>query len=337
VSAQEIFERESHLFATKDLSSSLDNLPSLKIIIKSAASLSGKLDIKVANQTGVKLSYSKQAKTTSRTKAIDHIDLISVSLEQVGGAGRLEFRAPNPSPWDMKTESGIIEAVLTLPENCAVEIEATYFDISAVGPISSLLIPASLGRLQIAGVTRLLDVTTNNRRIELHDISGEISVATTNSSIEATKIRSSGTQANFRNEGGDIKLIDFEGAINARNNFGKIELIDFKPSGESNFIRGASGPIIIEITRMSEGQLVVDNKQEDIDITLPDTISSFVSLSVDEEGLIEVGKFPFRTDLVQRNRLNLYTGKGTVDINCSIKGKGNIYLRKDGNEDISVQ
>jgi hypothetical protein len=78
---------------------------------------------------------------------------------------------------------------------------------------------------------------------------------------------------------------------------------------------------------MTEGQLVVSNRQEDIEITVPDTLSAFYTLSVDDDGIIEATNFPFTPDLVERNRLNLQSGDGRVDILGSVKGKGNIYIR----------
>jgi len=78
---------------------------------------------------------------------------------------------------------------------------------------------------------------------------------------------------------------------------------------------------------MTEGQLVVSNRNEDIDITVPADISAFFSLNVGENGVIEATNFPFTTDLVQRNRINLISGDGTVDVSGSIRGEGNIYIR----------
>jgi hypothetical protein len=78
---------------------------------------------------------------------------------------------------------------------------------------------------------------------------------------------------------------------------------------------------------MIEGQLVVSNRNEDIDITVPDSLSAFLSLAVDDNGVIEATGFRFTTDLLEANRLNLITGDGTVTISSTIRGEGNIYVR----------
>jgi hypothetical protein len=325
--AQEIFKREEGLYATKEIILIQPAGTSDRVVVRSAADLVGRLNISVAPKPEVKIRFIKQAKTGSRSKAVDYIDLISVSLNILPDGARVEMRAPNPPPWNSRVESGMVEAELTVPEGSAIEIEATYFDVTARGPFRSVVIPSSLGRLDISGVEELLDVTTANRRVSLDSISGKINAVTSNSSLLARAIRGSNEQARFRNDGGDIRIDGFVGSINAKNSFGRITVVDFEPRGQSNFIRGSSAPIMLEINRMTEGQLVISNRHEDIDITVPETLSAFFSLAVDEDGVIEATDLRFRPDLVQRDRLYLLTGDGSVDISGSIRGKGNIFVR----------
>ncbi|MCP4683839.1 MAG: hypothetical protein GY867_00165, partial [bacterium] len=161
----------------------------------------------------------------------------------------------------------------------------------------------------------------------LDNITGQISASTSNSTLRATNINTGDSQAKFRNNGGDIRIEGFVGGINAKNSYGRITIVDFEPRGQSNHIRSTSGPITLEISQMSEGQLVVANRHEDIDITIPDTLSAYLTLAVDEDGVIEATHFPFVSDLVQPNRLSLVAGAGDVDISGTVRGKGNIYVR----------
>jgi len=326
VLGQEIFQEEDGLFSTGTLVAKAPIGPDNRLLIRSAVHLSGKISIEVTEENRVTVSYTKQAKTTDRSKAIDYIDLISVSLDLLPEETRLDLRAPNPAPWDAHSESGRIEVIVTVPVNCSVEIDATYFDVNARGPLRGLVVLSSLGRLEVAKVTDVLELSTANRRIDLIEISGQISVATTNSAIIARNIDSKKTTAKFRNDGGDIKISGFRGAINVKNQFGRISISDFEPSGSSNFIRCLSGPIVLEISDMSSGQLVVNNRHEDIEIVIPDNLQAFLSLAVNDEGLIEARGFPFSTEFVQHNRLNLSSGDGRVEISGSIRGQGNIYI-----------
>lgn len=100
----------------------------------------------------------------------------------------------------------------------------------------------------------------------------------------------------------------------------------FEPAGNSNYIlRSSSGPTILD--GLNEAQLVISNQYEDIEITVPDTISAYMSLKVDEDGMIEATHFQFRTDLAERNRLNLHSGgDGKGEISGTAQGKGNIFF-----------
>ena len=325
VMGQEIFQEEDGLFSTRTLVARAPIGPDNRLLIRSAVHLRGKISIEVTEENRVTVHYTKQAKTADRSKAVDYIDLISVSLDLLPEETRLDLRAPNPAPWDAQSESGRIDVNVTVPVNCSVEIDATYFDVNARGPLRGLVVPSSLGRLDVANVTELLELSTANRRIDLSEISGRISVLTTNSAIVARSIDSKKTTAKFRNDGGDIKIVGFRGAINVRNQFGRISIADFEPSG-ANKISSLSGPVVIEISDMSSGQLVVKNRHEDIEIVIPDDLQAFLSLTVSDEGLIEATGFPFSTDFVQHNRLNLISGDGSVTVKGWVGGQGNIYI-----------
>lgn len=325
--AQEVVEKSKGLYATRELTTRAPMGPDDRLLVRSAVHLSGSIVLKAAEQDEVVIRYTIQAKTDTRSKAIDYIDLISVSLDQLPNQIRLDMRSPNPAPWHPQYESGIVEMEVALPKRCFVEVEANYFDITARGPFKGFVVPSSLGRMDISDVTERLELSTANRRVNVERITGFVSVSTTNSLLQANDIVGEGAQAKFRNDGGDIKIVGFRGSINVRNRYGRISVSDFQPRGTGNFIRGSSGPIILDIVDMPSGQLVVNNRHEDIEITIPDTLQAFLSLAVGEDGVIEATSFPFTTDLVQRNRLNLLSGDGRVEISSSIRGQGNIYIR----------
>lgn len=327
VYGQDIAERKPGLWVTRELKLQLPVVREKSLVIRSALTLSGTIHISTWKQRGIGVVYTKQSKTQGRERAFDHIDLIAVSLDSVGGAGRLVFRAPNPPPWDNKHEFGIVEAHIQVPESSMIELETQLFDVVANGPLRAVEAASSLGAISLSNVSQKVDVSTSNGRIQLRNISGEIHVATSNTTIEAHQIRATEGQASFRNETGDILISDFVGSLNVRNNFGTIDISDFRPTGETNYIRNISGRVKLEIAELAQSRVVVDNRTEDIELFLPESLSAFISLSVDDEGVIDVGSFPFRTDLIQRNRLNLVAGEAGSDINATVKGKGRILVR----------
>lgn len=325
--AQEVHKRRSGVFATESISAAMPISQKARIVIASTAFLSGSISITTATTDSLKVTYVKIAKAANRSMAIDFIDLISVLVEGRPEAPIIKLRSPNPAPWSGTNYSGRVEAEIEVPPGVEIEINATKFDVTVQGPLRALDIPESLGRLEISGITERLTAITSNRRVFVSDVTGKIVIATSNSSLTAKSLTSLDGQARLRNEGGNIRITDFVGSINIRNSFGRITLEQFLPRGEGSYIRSASGPVTIDILEMTEGQLVVTNRQEDIDITVPDTLSAFYSLSVGDGGVIEATNFPFTPDMVQPNRLSLQSGDGLVEITGSIKGKGNIYIR----------
>ncbi len=326
--AQEVFEESQGLFTTRQLRDSVTIGTENKVIIRSASTLHGTIHITASAENEVAVSYVKKSKTDSRSKAIDFIDLIAVHLARSPQGVKLELRAPNPAPW-ADIETGQVEVELIVPEGCVIEVDALYFDIVAEGPFEAVIVPSSLGKLDIRDVTKQLELETANRRVSIEKISGDISVITSNSLLKAKEISSAGRQARFQNDGGDIEIDGFVGEIRVKNSYGRIKIADFEPGAGRSSIRGFSGPIVVEITQITDGQVVISNRFEDIEVRIPANLSARLSLAVEEGGKIEVGNFQFKTDLVQPNRLNLVAGEGEALISASLTGRGNIYLRAE--------
>ena len=161
--AQEVFEETQGLFTTRQLRDAVTIGPENKVIIRSASTLQGTIHITASAENEVAVSYVKKSKTDSRSKAIDFIDIIAVHLARSPQGVKLELRAPNPAPW-ADIETGQVEAELIVPEGCVIEIEALYFDIAAEGPFEAVIVPSSLGKLDICDVTKRLELETGGWR-----------------------------------------------------------------------------------------------------------------------------------------------------------------------------
>ncbi|RME19744.1 MAG: hypothetical protein D6800_13900 [Candidatus Zixiibacteriota bacterium] len=327
VPAQEIIQREPGLFSTPELTAGLDSVPRNRLVIRSADALSGTVTIHTAEQPGLNVSYVKIARTRERAKAYDFIDLISLHLTAEAAEARLVMRAPNPAPWITGEEEGMVDVVITVPINCFVEVECRQFDLEAVGPLSGLLADRSLGRLSVKRVNGPVELSTANARILMEDVTGSVTAATTNADLIARRVTITDGTGRFRNEQGAIRIDSLNGNLSVRNNLGSITIDQFVPTGESNLIRGNAAPVTVDIASMAGGQVIVSNKYADIELTVPDTLNAFYSLKVEEDGQIRTLDLPLRTELVQRNRLNLVSGKGTANIRVSIQGSGNILLK----------
>ncbi|MDH3890301.1 MAG: DUF4097 domain-containing protein [candidate division Zixibacteria bacterium] len=323
--AQEIREESNGLFATRELQRSVMPGKGTQLSVKSAASLRGELQILATTEDSAVLTYIKKARTSRKSHAVDYLDQIAVVLSKTPSGLKLQMRAPNPPPWKAD-ESGIVEAVLQIPEGFAVDIEAAEFDIDADGPFVSFENTASLGRMDIAHVSKRLEVQTANQRITVTDVSGQITVSTTNSILTAEGISDLSQPAVLRNDGGDIRIHGLTGGLNVKNAYGRIEVEDWDPGDDKSYVRCTSGPILISLAELRTGQLLISNRYEDIELMLPEEFSAVLTLTVDGGSKIEAEHFAFTTELVEQNRLNLVVGDGGGLISGSIRGKGNIYV-----------
>ena len=332
VQSQQVTEIEPGLYSTGELKASSRITSQKKILIRSAASLSGSLRIETATGETVSLSYRIQARTEGRKKGIDYIDLISVNLAPIADEIRIEMRAPNPAPWEEDVEAGLVLVDLVVPPDCAIDIEAVSFDVTAKGPFKEIVIPSSMGRLEVSDVYGKLDVATANQRVSLQSISGEISASTTNANLTARSLSCGERPARLRNESGDIKIESVEGELNIRNRYGRTEISKFTPTGGGSFVRSSSGPVLVDIAGMTDGRLVIINEYEDVELRLPDNLSAALALTVDEDGTIDVSQIQFVADLVEHNHLNLRLGQGIGSISASVRGKGNILVRGESGD-----
>jgi len=327
VTGQEIFKEANDRFTTATLTDKIDIGSKKHLLIRSAASMHGYISITTDNSSEVRIEYKKKAKTTIRSRAFDYVDLIDATLERAPDGARLELKAPNPAPWSENDDAGFIEIEVIVPEHITIDIDAEAYDVDATGPLSGIRIEKSYGRIDISDVDGPVEVSTSNRRVSVEKVTGTVDITTENSSIEARDIKSMGGTSHFENESGDILIDGFIGNLNVRNSFGRIEIERFEAHGETNLIRGSSEPITIELLNVDDVQLAVSNHYEDIDISVPNKIEASFSLSIEEDGKIEVMNFPFTADLVRKDRLNLTAGDGSSLIRASVRGKGNIYLR----------
>ncbi len=324
--AQEVSEKEPGLFATRPLESRAPMNPGQHLMVRASTGLRGSITVAVADTSAAAAVYTKQAKTRQRRRAIDFIDQIAVDFVRVPDGLRLELRAPNPPPWQTG-EEGIVDIQVIIPSGSRLDVDATYFDMEATGPLAAVINKSSLGRLKVQYVDQEVDLVTANRRLEAEDVAGRISLSTTNAPLAARRVVTVGGDANFRNENADIRIDSLVGGANVRTTFARIVIERLHCDDARSYIRCSHGPIRVSVSELGSGRLVLNNEYEDIEIEVPVDLSATLSLAVDEIGRIAVSGFPFRSELVRPNRLNLVAGEGKGWVTASVNRDGNIYVR----------
>jgi hypothetical protein len=324
---QEISQIGRDRYATDQIELSAEVSSDRKIYVNSALGLSGSLVIKAREASQAVFVYRKLLKTTDKSEAVDYARVIEAKLENTPQGARLLLQAPNPAPWSETDNSGVIEGELLLPVNCQLEIDAIYFDLDISGPLRAVENQASFGRINIENVTEIVTLVTSNRDIMARDIAGDISITGSHAEIMIDNMQSQKQAAYIRNENGSIIVENASGAFDIKNDFGRIKVSNMKFNSERSRFIGSYSPINIEIADIVEGNLTIRNTNEDIYLTVPESISADFSLRVDSNGEINTDGFRVRPTLVDSDRLDFVTGNAGARIRVSVRGEGSIKVQ----------
>jgi hypothetical protein len=294
--------------------------------ISSSVNLSGKLTIIVDTLSAPRLEYRKILKTSSESKALEYSAVIVIELNVKPGGVNLVLRSPNPAPWSKRSEAGMVELAIYLPEYCRVDIDAAYFDVTINGPLSYLANRESLGRMTIEKIYGELNITGSNRKLWFRDISGDISIRGRNADIKIENIESVETPALLRNEGGDIRMIGGRGIIDIKNSFGRINLNEVGFEGVGSRIWGIQCPIKMEIMELRNATLSIENSFEDTEILMPTDLSATLNIRAEDNGEIHLTGIPFKPETIGGNHAILNIGTGSSTITIIAEEGGNIEI-----------
>lgn len=328
-SAQSLKEEKNGFFSIAEDTLVSVTLPKRTLSIRSAAGLPGRLVVRTHSDTTLSVRYTIRARAANPRKASEFIAAIQVKNELSAIESELQFRCPNPPPWRGNSETGTIDATISLPQNAQVIVDAQLFDVDIVGPLQLVKVSNSLGRVVVAEVTQLTDIATANQRLTATNLRGTIRLVTTNATLEAIGIEATASSPAFLiNDGGDIIVRNSRGALDIKDAFGRIQLLNYDLADATSTLRGQANPIQVEFRHLGKGQLVIENQDEDIELTLPERASAALLLRVSEQGSIEATDFNYIAEAIERTRMAVRLGSGNAEINATVKGQGNIYVRR---------
>ncbi len=336
LSAQSLREEKNGFFSVAEDTLTSLSLPKRTLSIRSAAGLPGRLVVRTHDDTSLIVRYTVRARATNARKASEFISAIQVKNELSAIESELQFRCPNPPPWRGNSETGTIDVTISLPRNAQIIVDAQLFDVDIVGPLQLVKISKSLGRVVVAEVTQLTDIETANQRLTATNLRGAIRLVTTNATLEAIGIEATSSSPAFLiNDGGDVIVRNSRGALDIKDAFGRIQLINYDLADATSTLRGQANPIQVEFRHLGTGQMVIENQDEDIELTLPERASAALLLRVSEQGSIEATDFNYIAEAIERTRMAVRLGSGSAEINATVKGQGNIYVRRgDVREDV---
>lgn len=296
--------------------------------------LSGEISVIAVNEQKYSLELTKEIHVTNRTTAGKYADYILTTFAPKQDTVELRLTATKPVPWQDDTSIISISIELTIPKQCNLIVDAPRFTLSAEGPLTSVINTTSRREIEIFSVDGKVDIRGSGGVVSVEQVSGEISVTNEQGRLEGKDIVCRSGSAQFRNESGDTYLENITGSIALKSVSGKVEISGFQPSAtERSYIANAQGPILLELKNINAGDIAISNRDDDIELRIPTSLSAMLSLSVDQSSRIEVSNLQIVPELVLPNRLGLRMKEGSVQLNSSARGSGNIFVRGVESED----
>lgn len=278
---------------------------------------------------------------------------------------RLRVLSPTRAPWEGKASGIRVKLLITVPHNFAIESSNSYSQIGLIGPLGDISINNEYGAVSAQDIKGEVSIKTSYSDVSLSNIQGDIDIQTSYSSITARDIVISDNPGLFETSYGRIILENIKGPLEAntsydsivasnleagegsiilRTNYAKIKAENI--SGELicetsyspveltniNFTHGINNietrysPINLELFKIDDAQLIINNTYNNINLSLPKDISARLTLAVDRGGKIHTLGIPIKPLVMEKTRLEGLVGDGRSQLELNVDGIGEINI-----------
>lgn len=325
VVAETVTKKAEGLFISDKAKGKIAMETGQRVIINAASTLGGELTLN-AGSGNCKYTYAKILKTPTRVEAEEYAEVISVEVEKVKDAVVISLRAPARAPWAGTTNSGRLTIEIFIPDNCAVEINTAYFGISATGPFSEFKIPESLSRVEIENVNGPVEVKVSNRPLIIKNVVGKLLATNKYGRLRLENIDTGENGGTVRNERGEISIDGYRGGLDARTSYDLIIGQNLFLTGNKNRIKNTSAAINLTFDSLTTGKLRINNQYENINLEIRNRVDAQFICKTGEDGAVTAEHLDIVPLLVDENRLEFRSGKGTAEIRLTARKSGDITI-----------
>lgn len=323
--AQGLVKSGEGLFMTKQVDSMTAMNSGQRLVINAASTLGGQIFLTTGGSV-CSYNYRKLLKTPTKIEAGEYAELITVDVERQRDEVTFNLRAPARAPWSGTNNSGRLEIHIEIPENSAVRINTSYFDVDAVGPFSEFSVTETLNKVDVRTVRGPVDVRVSNRPLTIADVRGSVFAANQYGPIRLENIDTGEDIATIRNEHGEISMDMFRGSFDLRNSYDRIVAQRLFLTGSRNRIKNVSGLITLEFDSLSVGKLRVNNSYGEISMDVKNRVDAEFICKTDEGSRVIADHMNMTPTLVYDNRLEFETGDGAAEVRLTVTGSGDISI-----------
>jgi len=334
-------------------------------IIKGSKNLSGEAQILSRQGENISIAYKKTARTSSEKESKRFLDLIDFKLTVDDDQATFSILSPSQAPWEGSNYSVNIGIVIELPEKMEIQGSTNFMKLDIDGPFQGVELSSTFSNMDIQRIYGPVTVKTNSGEIKLSAIKGEVEIDTQNGGITADDIYIQSGYAVLKTTHSPITLSNISGPVEAYTSFAGIWVRDIEsPNGsvvlntsygsievdemtgelicETSYapitvtnstinhgysrIETSHAPINADIAKIDRCELYIANEYSNIDLGLPDNISTKLIAGVGRGGRIYVSGLDLRPTVLENTRLEAIVDEGESRVELNVSGIGNINI-----------
>lgn len=334
-------------------------------VVSGSSNINGKIKLYSRQGENIVISYEKTARTSSNAESSRFLELIDFKLDVREDRAIFRILSPTQAPWEGSDYSVNIEILIELPEKMNIEGRAGYIGFEIDGPFQGVDLKSTYSALDIRRIYGPVRAITTFGDVTLEAIKGETRIETENGKITAGDIIVPSGYAVFQATHSPIKLSGIQGPVEAYTSYSSIEARDIEASYEPVVLRTTYGavnvvnvtgelicetsyapitvssskinhghsrietshaPITIQFDTISDCELYIGNDFSDVDLTIPETISTKLIAGTGRGGRIHAKNVNLRPTLLELTRLEAIIGDGESRIEVNVNGIGNINI-----------
>jgi len=325
LSAQTLTKSTEGVFVTDGTEGKIAMSKGRRLIIGAAGTLGGDITLK----TGAKecrYVYKKLLKTPSKVEAADYAALISVVVDLQKEDVVMSLQTPDKVPWAGTNNSGRLAIEITLPESCAVQINAVYFNVEAVGPFREFIVSESLSKVDVQKVRGDVDVRVSNRPLSIKDVRGTLFATNKYGRIRLENIDTGEGLGTIRNEHGEVSIDAYRGGLDLRTSYDNIVGQHLFLSGSKNRVKNVSGLVTLEFDSLTTGKLRMSNTYSPISLNIANAVSAKFICKIGDGSRVTAENMEMTPDLVYESRLEFIAGGGEAEVRLTTDGSGDITI-----------
>jgi hypothetical protein len=297
-----------------------------KFQLYTPGNLGGEVVILTGDENTCQADLECWARAKNRKMAQEFTELVEMSLDITDQVATLRLTTPRDAPWEGSDYAIKATLEVSIPPGIEVETKTRHFKLDISGPLERVFVENDFGEITVVDVTEETSIQGTYNKVEVKDLQGKVDIETTYNNIRAWDIDTKGELASLETIHAVIEVKDLKGQLQARTIYAPVDLSGLNLTGGRNEITTTHSKINIELEKIKDAQLLVNNAFSNINLQAHEDLSAKLIFIVGRGGKIETNRILIRPQVLKKTRLEGICGEGDSEIEMEIEGIGRILL-----------